>query len=55
VVVGHIGADLEAAAAAGARAVLVPTAATSLDDAMAAESLAPTLATAVDLVLEGRA
>jgi HAD superfamily hydrolase (TIGR01662 family) len=55
VVVGHIGADLEAAAAAGARAVLVPTAATSPDDAMAAESLAPTLATAVDLVLERRA
>ncbi len=54
VVVGDIGADVEAAAAAGARAVLVPTPATRPDEIARAPVVAPDLATAVDLVLGGR-
>ena len=51
VVVGDIGADVEAAAAAGARAVLVPTPATRPEEAAAAPELAPDLAAAADVLL----
>jgi histidinol-phosphate phosphatase family protein len=52
-VVGDIGADVEAARAAGARAVLVPTAVTRPEDVRAAPEVAPDLSSAVDLLLEG--
>jgi len=51
VVVGDIGADVEAARAAGARAVLVPTPRTREEEVRAAPALAPDLPAAVDLVL----
>ena len=51
--VGDIGADVEAAAAAGARGVLVPSAATLPEEIAAAPEVAPTLAAAVDLLLRG--
>jgi D-glycero-D-manno-heptose 1,7-bisphosphate phosphatase len=51
VVVGDIGADVEAAAAAGARAILVPTAATRPQEVDAARCVAPHFAGAVDIVL----
>jgi D-glycero-D-manno-heptose 1,7-bisphosphate phosphatase len=51
VVIGDIGADVEAARAAGARAVLVPTAATRPEEVAAAPTVAPDLPTAVDLLL----
>jgi histidinol-phosphate phosphatase family protein len=51
VVIGDVGADVEAAAAAGARAVLVPTAATREEEVAAAPVVAPDLAAAVDLLL----
>ena len=54
VVIGDIGTDVEAAGAAGAAAVLVPTAATRPEEVAAAEHRAPTLAAAVDDVLAGR-
>lgn len=47
VVVGDIGADVEAAAAAGARGILVPTAATRDDEIAAAADVATDLAEAV--------
>jgi HAD superfamily hydrolase (TIGR01662 family) len=47
VVVGDIGADVGAAAAAGARAVLVPTLATRLEEVARAHETAPDLTTAV--------
>jgi histidinol-phosphate phosphatase family protein len=50
-VIGDIGADVEAARAAGARAVLVPTPATRADEVEAAPELAATLGEAVDLLL----
>jgi phosphoglycolate phosphatase-like HAD superfamily hydrolase len=50
-VIGDIGADVEAARAAGARAVLVPTARTLPDEVAAAPERAPDLRTAVDLLL----
>jgi HAD superfamily hydrolase (TIGR01662 family) len=50
-VVGDIGADVEAARAAGARGVLVPTSATRPEEVRAAPEVAPTLAAAVDLLL----
>jgi HAD superfamily hydrolase (TIGR01662 family) len=50
-VVGDIGADVEAAVAAGARAVLVPTEATLHDEVEHAPAVAPDLAAAVQLVL----
>jgi histidinol-phosphate phosphatase family protein len=50
-VVGDIGADVEAARAAGARAVLVPTPATRPEEVAAAGPVAATLPDAVDLVL----
>jgi histidinol-phosphate phosphatase family protein len=51
VVVGDIGADVEAARAAGARAVLVPTAVTRDEEVAAAPAVAPDLLAAVDLLL----
>jgi HAD superfamily hydrolase (TIGR01662 family) len=54
VVVGDIGTDVEAAHAAGARSVLVPTAETRRDEVLAAPVVAANLREAVDLVLEGR-
>ena len=53
-VVGDIAADLEAARAAGARAVLVPTRRTRPEEIRAAYQVAPDLLTAVDLLLAGR-
>jgi HAD superfamily hydrolase (TIGR01662 family) len=50
-VVGDIGTDVEAAAAAGASAILVPNAATRRDEITAASCVAGDLATAVDLLL----
>jgi histidinol-phosphate phosphatase family protein len=51
VVVGDVGADLEAAAAAGARSVLVPTAVTREEEVAAAPVVAADLVAAVDLLL----
>ena len=53
-VVGDIGADVEAARAAGARGILVPTARTRRKEVEAAEEVAPDLEGAVDLLLGGR-
>jgi len=53
-VVGDIGADVEAARAAGARGVLVPTRRTRREEVAAAPEVAPDLASAVDLLLDGR-
>lgn len=50
-VVGDIGADVEAAAAAGARSVLVPTRATRPEEVAAAPCVAADFAAAVDLLL----
>lgn len=52
VVIGDIGADLGAAAAAGARSVLVPTPVTRPAEVAAAPLVAPDLAKAVDLAVE---
>ncbi|MBW3574343.1 MAG: HAD family hydrolase [Actinobacteria bacterium] len=54
VVIGDIGADVEAAKAAGARGVLVPTRVTRPSEVAAADVVAPDLARAVELVLAGR-
>jgi histidinol-phosphate phosphatase family protein len=57
VVIGDIGADVEAARAVGARAVLVPTAVTREEEVAAAPEVASDLVTAVELLLgpaEGR-
>ncbi|HEY6793429.1 MAG TPA: HAD-IIIA family hydrolase [Kineosporiaceae bacterium] len=54
VVVGDIGSDVEAARAAGARGVLVPTPVTRPEEVATAAVVAPALADAVDLVLAGR-
>jgi histidinol-phosphate phosphatase family protein len=51
VVIGDIGADMEAARAAGARAVLVPTAVTRAEEVAAAPVVAADLVAAVELVL----
>ena len=51
VVVGDIGADIEAARAAGARGILVPTPATRREEVEAAPEVAPSLEAAVELVL----
>jgi histidinol-phosphate phosphatase family protein len=51
VVIGDVGADVEAARAAGARSVLVPTAATREEEVAAAAVVAPDLPAAVDLLL----
>jgi histidinol-phosphate phosphatase family protein len=53
-VIGDIGADVEAAAAAGARGVLVPTARTRREEVDAAPEVAPDLPAAVELLLGGR-
>lgn len=53
-VIGDIGADMEAAAAAGARGVLVPNAGTRVEEIAAAPERAATLAEAVDLLLVDR-
>jgi D-glycero-D-manno-heptose 1,7-bisphosphate phosphatase len=55
VVIGDIGADIDAARAAGAGAILVPTSVTQPGEIAAAEIVAGSLTEAVDLVLGGRA
>lgn len=57
VVVGDIGSDVEAARAAGAHAVLVPTPVTRAEEVERADHVAPDLAAAADhvLTLAGRA
>ena len=52
-VIGDIGADVAAAQAAGARAILVPTPVTRLDEVRDAPVVTRTLADAVELVLAG--
>jgi histidinol-phosphate phosphatase family protein len=52
-VVGDIGADVDAAVAAGARAVLVPTAATRPEEVAAAPDVAPDLWSAVASLVPG--
>jgi HAD superfamily hydrolase (TIGR01662 family) len=54
VVIGDIGADAEAARAAGARSVLVPTPATRAEEVAAAPVVATDLGRAVDIVLGWR-
>ncbi|MDP9437748.1 MAG: HAD-IIIA family hydrolase, partial [Actinomycetota bacterium] len=51
VVIGDIGSDVEAARAAGARAILVPTQKTRPEEIEAADEVAPDLGAAVSLVL----
>ena len=51
--IGDIGADMEAAAAAGARAVLVPTEITRREEIEAAGNVAEDLHHAVELLLSG--
>jgi histidinol-phosphate phosphatase family protein len=53
-VVGDIGADVEAARAAGARGVLVPTERTRPEEVSAAAEVAPDLEAAIALLLDGR-
>ncbi len=53
--IGDIGADVEAARAAGARAILVPTPVTRAEEVAAADEVAPDLPAAVDRVLAVRA
>ncbi|MGW9549479.1 HAD-IIIA family hydrolase [Citricoccus zhacaiensis] len=52
VLIGDIGADIEAAQSAGARSVLVPTHVTRPEEVSDAPVTAPDLATAVELVLD---
>ncbi|WP_218566695.1 D-glycero-alpha-D-manno-heptose-1,7-bisphosphate 7-phosphatase [Vallicoccus soli] len=54
-VVGDIGRDVDAAAAAGARGVLVPTPVTLPDEVGRAPEVVGTLTAAVDLLLDGAA
>ncbi|SOC47677.1 haloacid dehalogenase superfamily, subfamily IA, variant 3 with third motif having DD or ED/haloacid dehalogenase superfamily, subfamily IA, variant 1 with third motif having Dx(3-4)D or Dx(3-4)E [Blastococcus aggregatus] len=54
VVIGDIAADVDAAAAAGATGIMVPTPVTRKDEVAAAAHPAPTLTAAVDDVLGGR-
>jgi HAD superfamily hydrolase (TIGR01662 family) len=54
VVVGDIGTDVRAAEAAGAAAVLVPTAATDPAEVAGADRVSPDLTTAVTEILAGR-
>lgn len=53
-VIGDIGADVEAARAAGARGVLVPTPVTRWEEIDAADEVAPDLPAAVELLLGGQ-
>ncbi len=55
VVVGDIGADIEAAAAAGARSVMVPTEVTRAEEVAAAPCVVADFAAAVDVILAGAA
>jgi histidinol-phosphate phosphatase family protein len=55
VVIGDIGADIIAAAAAGARGILVPTARTLRQEIRSAPEVAPDIVAAVALALSGRA
>jgi phosphoglycolate phosphatase-like HAD superfamily hydrolase len=48
--IGDIGSDMEAAAAAGARGILVPTPLTRASEVAAARELAPDLASALALL-----
>jgi HAD superfamily hydrolase (TIGR01662 family) len=48
VVIGDIGADVEAATAAGAQSILVPTPVTRTEEIVAASQVAPTLLSAVN-------
>lgn len=50
--IGDIGSDMEAAAAAGARGVMVPTAFTRLGEILDAPALAPDLLAAVTFLLD---
>jgi HAD superfamily hydrolase (TIGR01662 family) len=54
-VIGDIGADMEAAAAAGATSVLVPTEFTRFGEVIDAPNVAADLVMAVQLLLSGRA
>jgi histidinol-phosphate phosphatase family protein len=54
VVIGDTGADVTAAAAAGARGILVPTDRTLHPEIQAAAEVAPDITTAVELALSGR-
>lgn len=54
VLVGDIGSDVDAAEAAGARAILVPTPTTRREEVAAAEQVAATLVDAVEDILAGR-
>ena len=54
VVIGDVGADVEAAAAAAAVGILVPTPVTRRAEVAAAERRAATLTEAVDAILAGR-
>jgi HAD superfamily hydrolase (TIGR01662 family) len=58
VVVGDVGSDVEAATAAGAHAILVPTPSTRVEEVSSAttatSSVAPTLAAAVEQILAAR-
>lgn len=53
VMIGDIGADVEAAAAAGAVGILVPTGQTRREEVDAAPLVAASLDEAVDRILEG--
>jgi histidinol-phosphate phosphatase family protein len=53
-VIGDIGADVEAARAAGARGILVPNPRTRPAELAVAAEVAPSLGAAVDLLLDGR-
>ena len=53
VVVGDIGTDVEAATAAGARGILVPTTVTQGAEIARAEQVCPTLEAALDVILRG--
>ncbi|WP_432118095.1 D-glycero-alpha-D-manno-heptose-1,7-bisphosphate 7-phosphatase [Streptomyces sp. bgisy032] len=53
VVIGDIGADMEAARRAGAHGVLVPNAVTRAEEIAAADHVAPDLLTAVRALLDG--
>ena len=54
VVIGDIGSDVQAATAAGARAILVPTAVTRPEEVAAAPEVAESLVAAIDLLVGGR-
>lgn len=54
-VIGDIGSDVEAARAAGCRAILVPTPETMVEEVRSAPAVAMTLPAAVNLLLGGKA